>query len=167
MLSPLCDTAASTVQDKWLLPLTGANRNRISDKSNPSILAKRWNIPAWKLHFLTDNSERKQCRYQSHKFLFAVVKLNESVFKTTVNNLPNDSEISALFCASVTALISLEISLWHRLTQKSSSAKPHMAHSELVCHTGAESLKWIKHLGNKITSTLCMCVIAAHRIRTN
>lgn len=79
MLSPLRDTPASTVQDKWLLLLTGASRNRISHKSNPSILAKRQNIPVWKLHPLTDNSERKQLRCQSHKFLFAVGKLRKHV----------------------------------------------------------------------------------------
>lgn len=122
MLSPQGDTPASTAQDKWLQPLTGASRNRISHKPNPSIAAKRPNIPVWELH-LTDNSKRKQLRYQSHKFLFAVGKLRKHVRKT-VNNLPNDSEISALFCASVTALISLEISQWRGLTQKAVVQNP-------------------------------------------
>lgn len=79
MLSPLCDMQASTAKDKWLLPLTGASRNRISDKSNPSIPAKHQHIPAWKLHLLTGNSGRKQLRYQSHTFLFAVGKLRKRV----------------------------------------------------------------------------------------
>lgn len=123
MLSPRRDKPASSAQDKWLQPLTGANRNRISHKANPSIPAKRRNIPVWKLHLLIDNSKRKQLRYQSHKFLFAVGKLRKCIQKR-VNILPNNSEISALFCSSVAALISLEISQWHGLTQKAAVQNP-------------------------------------------
>lgn len=70
------------------------------------------------------------------------------MFKTAVKNLANNSEISAFVCASVTALISLEILQWHGDSYEKLQCKtPSGLHSACLSHwvpSGAESLKCIR-----------------------
>lgn len=95
------------------------------------------------------------------------------MFKTAVNNLPNNSEVSASVCASVTVLISLEIFQRHGDSHEKQWCKtPRGTPAACLSHgllSGAKSLKCIRrrHLGNKISSSFCICLIGAHIILLN